>query len=209
MQPQSTTERSRTEVTPVARPVHCRRHRLHVCEQDDVQRAELEHFIQGAFACKHAARVRTFMPTLLAMRNEQGSVCGVAGFRSAQNDSLFLERYLDTPIERAIGAAVGGEPSRAQIVEVGNLAGISCRAAMRLVVELPRLLLARGHRWIVFTATDRVRHLLAAYDAPLIELAAAHANRVSGMADDWGRYYDTDPRVMVGHLPDGIALQRR
>lgn len=196
-------------MAPATRPVHCRHHRLHVCEQHDAQRTELERFVQGAFESRHAARVRTFMPTLLAMRNERGSVCGVAGFRSAANEPLFLERYLDAPIEQAIQAAIGGEPSREQIVEVGNLAGISCRAAMRLVVELPRLLLARGHRWIVFTATDRVRHVLAGYDAPLIELAVASASRVSGMADDWGRYYDTDPRVMVGHLPDGVALQRR
>jgi hypothetical protein len=149
------------------------------------------------------------MPTLLAMRNEKGRVCSVAGFRSAAHESLFLERYLDDPIERAIRTAIRCDVNRSQIVEVGNLAGVSCRAAMRLVLELPRLLIARGQRWIVFTATDRVRHLLAGYGAPLIELAVAQASRVSGSADDWGRYYDTDPRVMVGHLPDGIALRRR
>jgi hypothetical protein len=187
----------------------CRQHRLHVCESNDPQRAELECFIQSAFESKHAAKVRTFMPTLLAMRNEKGGVCGVAGFRCAMHEPLFLERYLDEPIERAIQAATRREVSRSQIVEVGNLAGVNCRAAMRLVLELPRLLISRGQRWIAFTATDHVRTLLAGYGAPLIELAPARASRVSELPDDWGRYYDTDPRVMVGHLPDGVALRRR
>jgi hypothetical protein len=29
------------------------------------------------------------------------------------------------------------------------------------------------------------------------------------MADDWGRYYETNPRIMVGYLPDGVKLRRR
>jgi hypothetical protein len=196
-------------VAPPTSPGVCRHHRLHVCDPDDPQRAELERFVQSAFESKHAAKVRTFMPTLLAMRNERGGVCGVAGFRCAAHEALFLERYLDEPIERAIQAVTHHEVSRSQIVEVGNLAGVSCRAAMRLVLALPRLLISRGQRWIVFTATDRVRSLLAGYGAPLMELAPARASRVSGLADDWGRYYETDPRVMVGHLPDGLSMRRR
>lgn len=186
----------------------CGRHRLHVYEQHDPHRAELERFVQTAFEAKHAAKIHHFMPTLLAMRNEKGNVCGVAGFRSAAHEPLFLERYLDEPVECAIRAATRHDVSRSHIVEVGNLAGISCRAAMRLVLELPRLLIARGQRWIVFTATDQVRGLLTSYKAPLLELAPAKASRVAAMHDDWGRYYETDPRVMLGHLPDGISLQR-
>lgn len=148
------------------------------------------------------------MPTLLALRNDKGELCSVAGFRSAAEQPLFLERYLDEPIERAISTATRRDVSRSQIVEVGNLAGMNCRSAMRLVLTLPRMLLERGQRWIVFTATDTVRHLLANYHAPLIDLAPAVASRVQGLGDDWGRYYETDPRIMVGYLPDGLKLRR-
>jgi len=201
-------EAAEDDVAASSRSFGCGQHRLHLYEQHDPNRAELERFVQAAFATKHAAQIRHFMPTLLAMRNEKGSLCGVAGFRSAARESLFLERYLDEPIECAIRTSTRHDVSRSQIVEVGNLAGVSCRAAMRLVLELPRLLIARGQRWIVFTATDRVRSLLAGYRAPLLELAAARANRVAAMRDDWGRYYETDPRVMLGYLPDGISLHR-
>jgi len=189
-------------------PATCNRHELTVCGQRDSRRDELEAFVRTAFARKHGARVCTFMPMMFATRNEAGRLCGVAGFRSAASESLFLERYLSQPIEQAIAAASGRQVNREQIVEVGNLAGVSCRAAVRLVLQLPQLLLERGQQWIVFTATDAMRHLLAGYGAPLIELAPAQADRVAGLGDEWGSYYQTDPRVMVGYLPDGLALRR-
>jgi len=187
----------------------CQRHELSLYRTDDPQREELERFVREVFAQKHGARVCSFMPTLLAMRNHAGAVCSVAGFRCAAGQELFLERYLDEPIERAIAAATGRPICRSQIVEVGNLAGASCRSAMRLVLDLPRILLDRGHRWMVFTATDTLRQLLASYHAPLLDLATASAARAQSTGDDWGRYYESHPRVMAGYLPDGLLLKRR
>jgi hypothetical protein len=187
----------------------CQGHELSLYQPDDPRRAELERFVHDVFAAKHGARIGSFMPTLAAMRNHVGAICSVAGFRCADGQTLFLERYLDEPIERAISSGAGQQISRAQIVEVGNLAGASCRSAMRLVLELPRILLDRGHRWIVFTATDTLRHLLASYDAPLLDLASASAARAQSTGDDWGRYYESHPRVMAGYLPDGLLLNRR
>jgi hypothetical protein len=143
------------------------------------------------------------------MRNDSGAICSVAGFRCAAGQQLFLERYLDEPIEQAIASSSGQQISRSQIVEVGNLAGRNCRSAMRLVLDLPRILLDRGHRWIVFTATDTLRGILGSYHAPLLELAPATASRAQSTGDEWGRYYDSNPRVMVGYLPDGLSLRRR
>ena len=187
----------------------CLRHELSLYPADDSRREELEHFVHDVFASKHGARVCSFMPTLLAMRNDQGNVCSVAGFRCAAEQGLFLERYLDEPIEYAIASSARQQVSRSEIVEVGNLAGLNCRSAMRLVLDLPRILLDRGHRWIVFTATDTLRQLLATYHAPLFDLAAATASRVENTSDEWGRYYETQPRVMAGYLPDGLSLRRR
>jgi hypothetical protein len=143
------------------------------------------------------------------MRNHTGAVCSVAGFRCADGQELFLERYLDESIERTIASAARQQVSRSQIVEVGNLAGANCRSAMRLVLELPRILLDRGHRWMVFTATDTLRQLLDCYHAPLLDLAAASAARARSTGDEWGRYYESRPRVMAGYLPDGLLLSRR
>jgi hypothetical protein len=42
----------------------------------------------------------------------------------------------------------------------------------------------------------------------MIELATASRDRMDN-ADEWGRYYESDPRVMAGYLPDGIGLALR
>lgn len=165
------------------------------------ERAELEAFVRNAFARKHDASVTSFMPTLLSFRDAGGALRGVIGLRSAAPKPLYLEQYLEQPVEAAIATATGQAVQRHQVVEVGNLAGVNCRAAMRMVAALPAYLLARDYRWIVFTATSAVRGILQGFDAPLVELARADGSRVSNGPDRWGRYYENDPRVLAGYLP--------
>jgi thermostable hemolysin len=182
----------------------CLGHTLATYELEHPQRRRLERFIQHAFARHHGASVHAFMPTLVALEGQRGRVCGVVGFRHATMESLFLERYLDRPVELALAERVGHSIARKQIVEVGNLASLSCRAACHLVAALPRILIADGNEWIVFTATAAVRGMLARFQAPVIELARATRDRLDD-GDEWGRYYENDPRVLAGYLPDGIA----
>ena len=176
--------------------------RLAEARVDAPERAELEAFVRNAFARKHDASVTSFMPTLLSFRDAGGALRGVIGLRSAAPKPLYLEQYLEQPVEAAIATATGQAVQRHQVVEVGNLAGVNCRAAMRMVAALPAYLLARDYRWIVFTATSAVRGILQGFDAPLVELARADGSRVSNSPDRWGRYYENDPRVLAGFLPD-------
>lgn len=184
----------------------CLRHALIACDRNHPRRNELEHYVQQAFALKHAAQVRSFMPMLLALQGRGGRLCGVTGYRDAATEDLFLERYLDRPVQDAIAEASGACVSREQVVEVGNLASLRCRAAVHLVALLPQHLMQYGRHWVVFTATQGVRNILQRFRAPLYELAPARAERVAGLGDDWGCYYQTDPRVMAGYLPDGLRL---
>jgi hypothetical protein len=188
--------------------------RLAAAAQGDPQRAELESYVRSAFARKHSADVQNFMPTLVAFRDASAALCGVIGLRAAAGSHLYLERYLDAPVEAALSAATGTVVRRDQIVEVGNLAGRNCRAAMRMVAQMPAYLLAEDFRWIVFTATSTVRQILLGFGAPLVELARADRARVADSRDDWGSYYETDPRVFAGYLPDsqrisGFAMDGR
>jgi hypothetical protein len=190
--------------------------RLQAIVPGDCARAELEAYVRDRFAAKHGASVRSFMPTLLSFRNRHGELRGVAGIRSAGESPLYLEHYLDQPIERLVTATLsargGAHPAatrpvrRDEIVEVGNLAGTNCRAAVRMVAQLPAYLMSRRYSWIVFTATSSVRQILAGFGAPLIELGRADAARVAAAPDGWGRYYETDPRLFAGYLPDAGRL---
>lgn len=174
-------------------------------------RADLERYVRDAFAAKHGASVRSFMPTLLGFRDRGDILRGVAGVRGAGEGPLYLERYLDRRIEDALGAelaARGLAPARRdEIAEVGNLAGASCRAVVRMVAHIPAWLMERRYTWIVFTATGALRQILAGFGAPLVELARADGACVATQRDEWGRYYETDPRVCAGclHDADGLA----
>ncbi|HEX9208595.1 MAG TPA: thermostable hemolysin [Steroidobacteraceae bacterium] len=173
-------------------------------------RGELEEYVRAAFQAKHGARVRSFMPTLLAFRDRLGSLRGVVGVRGAQQERLYLEQYLDRPVEQALDEALQsrgvGTVRRDQIAEVGNLAGASCRSAVRMVAHIPAYLMSQQYQWIVFTATGALRQILAGFGAPLVELARADGSNVAASSDEWGRYYETDPRVYAGYLPDAEHL---
>ena len=173
-------------------------------------RDELERYVRAAFFAKHGATVRSFMPTLLAFRDRAGALGGVAGMRGADEGRLYLEQYLDRPVEDALTVALAArgvaQVSRHEIAEVGHLAGANCRAAVRMVAQIPAYLVSRRYAWIVFTATSALRGILARFDAPLVELARAEGACVAGTHDDWGRYYATDPRVYAGCLRDAERL---
>jgi hypothetical protein len=169
-------------------------------------RDSLERFVAAAFERAHGARVQAFMPALLGLEDWSGTLRCALGLRGAGAEPLFLEQYLDRPIEEVIASRAGspGAVARGSIVEVGNLAGRGCRAAVYLVAQLPRFLVQRGYSWVTFTATERVRDLLSAFDAPLLDLGPADPARLGGGAGDWGAYYRTQPRVMAGWLPHGL-----
>jgi hypothetical protein len=172
-------------------------------------REKAECFIAEAFFDKHGAQVREFLPELVGLQNRSGDLRAVAGYRPAGTGALFLEQYLAGPIENDLSAQTGAPVARGEIVEVGNLAGGSCRSARHLVSLLPRYLLDRGYTWVVFTATSVVRDILMSVGASLVELAPADASRLAGGSLAWGRYYQNDPRVMAGYLPSGIDLSAR
>ncbi len=172
-------------------------------------RGELEAFIANAFRDKHGAQVHSFMPDLLGLRNASGELRAVAGYRAARQERLFLEQYLDQPVEAALAAKLGRPVERTEIIEIGNLASNGCRQARHLVSMLPRYLFERGYSWVVFTATSLVRNVLESVGAELVELAAADSSRLKSGNDSWGIYYRNDPRVMAGYLPDSLQLSPR
>jgi hypothetical protein len=172
-------------------------------------RGELEDFVAAAFRDKHGAEVHSFMPELLGIRNNAGVLRAVAGYRAAGQERLFLEQYLDLPVEAVLSAKLAQSVERTQIIEIGNLASNGCRQARHLVSMLPRFLLDRGYSWVVFTATGLVRNVLESVGAQLTELAVADSSRVTAGSDAWGAYYRNDPRVMAAYLPDGLQLSPR
>lgn len=171
----------------------------------DPRRAEVEAFIGGVYAERYGAQLRGFAPWLVARYDEQGPVAA-AGFRPARQGPLFLERYLDAPVEQLLSPA----PARDTIVEVGHL--VACRAGegRRLILQLGPLLAAQGYRWVVSTLTEELRLLFLRLGVAPLALGVADPQRLGDAAADWGSYYEHHPVVLAGSLEAALqALARR
>lgn len=171
-------------------------------------RTAVEHYIARRYAQCHDARVSGFMPWLLAAQRNDGFAAAL-GFRPAGDGTLFLERYLERPVETVIAGSVRQPVQRATVVEIGNLAATSPRASRLLITLMVEALRRGGFRWIVFTATRRVRELVQDMGFPLRMLAAADPVRLGEERAAWGRYYDAEPMLTVGDLAVGVTLIRR
>ncbi|WP_031302672.1 thermostable hemolysin [Pseudomonas sp. EGD-AK9] len=189
---------------PVARIGRGDSFELHLVAQGSARRAALEQFIRRRFALQYGARVHQFMPCLFALENRAGQLLGALGVRSAGNGPLFLERYLDEPIQSAIGARLGRiEPDRGELVEVGNLAADSPGAARLLIVALTDLLVALGFRWVAFTGTPTLLNSFQRLGLAPIALGQANPRCMGEELADWGSYYDSRPLVMAGDIRGG------
>lgn len=163
------------------------------------QRAATD-FIRHRFNQAHRAQVSHFMPQLFGLQSEDGSLHGAAGCRRADSGPLFLERYLDVPIERAIFERSGVEVARHQLVEVGNLAASGLGTARTLIVKLTRQLALQGFRWVTFTGTQEVLNSFHRLGLAPQSLGLADPVRMGESLADWGSYYDSAPQVVFGEI---------
>ena len=112
-------------------------------------------FIHGVYSRTYDADVQLFAPTLVCLIQD-GDIIAAAGYRHA-TEPLFLEQYLDEPIEALVG--VDGPVDRTRIVEVGHLASVRPGASRRLIAALVEHLCAQGIEWVTSTVTADLRHL--------------------------------------------------
>ncbi len=179
------------------------RARLLTChDQQDPQRAVIEQFIHRRFADAYAADVRSFMPTLVALRGQDARILAAAGFRAAAQSALFVEQYLDHPVEQCIAAATGETVQRAQIVEVGNLAAHHAGSTRLFINTLGELLRQKNFRWLTCNAIPAVQNAFRQVGVPFLMLQTADKNRLGAAAEQWGRYYDQNSCVIAARIPE-------
>lgn len=181
--------------------------RLH--GEGDEERADVEHFIRAVYAERFGARLRHFAPCLVSLRDADGRIVAAAGYRFAGAQSLFLERYLDEPVETTLGRQSGETPPRERIVEVGHLAAMRAGEGRRLILLLGPHLAAQGARWVVSTLTEELRHLFVRIGVTPLALGAADPAVLGDEVADWGRYYEHRPVVLAGHLPLALRILAR
>jgi Thermostable hemolysin len=171
----------------------------------DPRRGEAEALIEAAYRRCYGGAVSGHFPNLMALRNGSGAVVAAAGFRWARSEPLFLEQYLDVPIDEAV-ARIGPRHDREGIVEIGSLATDGGGASAALFAALAKHLEAEGATFAAATATRRLRRLFTLVNFETSQIAVADRTRLGGAADIWGAYYEHDPVVVGGGV--GVCAAR-
>ncbi|MFJ3681415.1 thermostable hemolysin [Pseudomonas sp. NPDC090208] len=177
---------------------------LHRALAQEPLRHDFEAFIQQRFRNAHNAEIHQFMPELFGMSDETGNLCAVAGVRPAASGALFLEHYLDEPIERAIEAHAARPVGREGIVEVGNLAASNLGSARLSIITITWLLAMGGLEWVTFTGNAGLVNSFNRLGLRPVTLCAADPMRLGDDRHAWGNYYDTQPSVHVGDIRSGF-----
>lgn len=170
---------------------------------ESARRDEIEAFIRTLFARHYGAHVTAFAPHLLAFEQD-GCIVAAAGWRDAGLEPLFLERYLDSPIERLLTQLLDRDVPRGRIVEVGNLASSKPGGSLDVIMNLAPRLDRLGYEWVVFTATRELIGMFARLGLPLLVLNRADPARLGSEAAAWGRYYEAGPIVVAGRIRLGL-----
>lgn len=168
------------------------------------ERERVEAYIEATYADAFSGRIRSHYPTLMSVQDANGEIHAAVGFRRAASGPLFLERYLDEPIEAAIARATGAGASRHGVAEIGNLASQSAGASLFLFMALARHLHQQGCDHAVATATRQLRRTFGRVGFPTARLTTADPARLGADAGDWGGYYERDPEVLAGRIAPAL-----
>jgi len=158
-------------------------------------RHAVEKFIRDGFNKAYGARIEVCHPTLMALYRDRELVAA-CGLSQAAAHPLFLEAYLDAPVEQVLSNILRTPVAREAIVEVGNLTVARVGCARQLIIHLTEYLHAHGPAWVVFSAVPQLRNNFVRLGIPLIRLAQADPDRLpSATREAWGTYYDSSPQV--------------
>lgn len=171
---------------------------VHFSQRDAGDRAEVEQFIGDVFRQAYGAKIKRFKPCLMSLRDRDHKLVAACGFRSAALEPLFLENYLDQPIEAVLAERTGLPVKRGDIVEVGNLSVTRPGMARYLITAIVDQLHATSKQWAVFTAVPLVRNAFIKMGLNPVILGEADKNRLPAEErSEWGSYYAQKPQIMA------------
>lgn len=177
---------------------------IHLATAADACYVDLCEFAREQFKRRFSTRLENFYPSILGCWSD-GEIQGVVGIRAAVDGPLFLEQYLEQPIEEYLGH------SRDYAVEVGGFAAANRLVAFSLMRETGRYLLESGFKTVVCTANDPVRACLRRLKithTQIGEASAAKLGQLGESQEEWGSYYESCPLVLAGDISTGVEAMQ-
>lgn len=164
-----------------------------------LERENVETFIRDIYANAYGANIQIHYPVLMSVRDGTGKILAATGFRPAASEPLFLEQYLEQPVEKVLSTP------RSRIVEIGNLASAGKGASLFLFAALAAYLHHQGYSKAVVTSTDFLEKRFTQMGLSPRRHAPADPSFLLSGTESWGTYYDTNPHVLSGDIASGYA----
>lgn len=108
--------------------------------QNEQEENELQQYIQREYSREFNATIPHFLPHLLGLYRADGVLIGACGLNRGDFGTLYLEHYLDAPIEVVIATQTGHSVLRNRLVEIGNFACSESGNARIMFAAICRLL---------------------------------------------------------------------
>lgn len=162
------------------------------------ERQRVEDFIRAIYKQSYNADIEVNYPVLMSVRNANGDILAAVGFRYAKDESLFLEHYTQGSVEKLLDCP------RNEIVEIGNLASAGQGASAFLFAALASYLNNKDIRYAAITGTDFLHRYFERVGLKPRKICDADIKAVEHDTQNWGSYYDTQPRVLVGSVETGV-----
>ncbi len=160
-------------------------------------------FTRDQYHLRFQCELRDFYPNTISLY-EMDELVAVAGYRGAGSAPLFLERYLDLPIETCIQNTFATPTKRHEIVELGGFAALNRKAAFRLMASVAPVLKKLGFKVLACTANKPIQNCLTRLGLNPAFISEATAKDAKSSASNWGSYYTGQPRVLAGNITAGI-----
>jgi hypothetical protein len=127
-------------------------------------------------------------------------ILACTGYQPAAEGALFLEQYIDEPVEDCLQRLTNEPVSREQIVEIGGFAVAHKRHALPFMLQLAPTLAELGFKTVVCTVTRPMQNCLRKLGIVSTLIADADPARVDISNNAWGTYYDLNPVVLAGDI---------
>jgi hypothetical protein len=165
-------------------------------------RNEIEAFIKHGFAKAYDAKISITTPHLLALSN--GNYKAALGIRSGHKN-LFLEQYLSGTIEQQPVFA-DNNIKRQDIVEISHLFSNAKRFTIPLFMVTAVSLFYLNYKYLVFSGTEKVIKLIGNAGVSNTLIGNAEHKKIAASTDEWGSYYNTNPKIIAVSLSEVMSL---
>jgi hypothetical protein len=174
-----------------------------LADEGSESREFVESFAAKVYRRFYGMELKTFCREILAIKSGSTGLLSCIGINTPESGELFLEQYLDAPVEVEISSITGASVNREEIVEVGTLA-VRSRGFCRLMMAvLAGYLLQRRKRYFIFTAVKALRNTFEHLGISFIPITKALPERFQN-SHEWGSYYDASPEVGFVDLAESL-----